>query len=141
MRELVLDPLRKADEILEEIEGKSDAIIVDFHSETTAEKAILGFYLDGRVSAVLGTHTHVATCDTKKMPGGSGFVSDIGMVGPMDASLWVKKEIAIHNYKYPYKKAFDIEESGPFVFNSVMLEIEGVKTSSITRYDKVVRSV
>lgn len=138
MRELVLDPLRYADKVLARI-GKEDlgAIFVDFHCEATAEKAILGHYLDGRVSAVVGTHTHVATADTKILLRKTGFVTDVGMVGPQDSSLWVEKEIAIHDYKFPYKRAFKMEEEGPCIFNSVVLEIENKECKSITRYDKV----
>lgn len=139
MRELVLDPLRYADKILDMLKGKDlKGSIVDFHCEATSEKAILGHYLDGRVSAVVGTHTHVATADTKILKGKTGFVTDVGMVGPQDSSLWVEKEIAIHDYKYPYKKAFKIEKKGPRIFNSVLIDIESGKCKSIERYDKVI---
>lgn len=141
MRELVLDPLRSADNVLKEIRGKSlKAIIVDFHGEATSEKAILAHYLNGRVSAVLGTHTHVATNDARILSKKCGFVTDVGMVGPLDSSLWVQKQIAIHNYKYPYKKAFKMEKSGPRIFNSVIVEIENKKCIDIKRYDKVIEN-
>jgi metallophosphoesterase (TIGR00282 family) len=136
MRELVLDPLRSADKILKEVRSKKSSIIVDFHCEATAEKAIMGHYLDGRVSAVMGTHTHVATADTKILQGGTGFVTDVGMVGPRDSSLWVQKEIAIHNYKYPYKKSFKMEKGGYRIFNSVILEVESNRCQRIERYDR-----
>ena len=140
MRELVLDPLRYADRILAEIKEKVEGIIVDFHCEVTSEKAILGHYLDGKVSAVIGTHTHVATADAKILPKKTGFVTDVGMCGPSDSSLWVQKEIAIHNYKYPYKKAFKIEKSGPRVFNSIILELESNFCKNIERYDRTMES-
>lgn len=137
MNQLVLDPLRKIDEILKElIDQNVQGIIVDFHSEATSEKAILGLYLDGRVDAVLGTHTHVGTIDSKILPKGTGFITDVGMVGPRDSSLWVKKDIAIHNYKFPYKKSFSIEKYGMNMFNSVLLVIRNGRCQSIQRLDK-----
>lgn len=136
MRELVLDPLRYADTILEKLKDEVlEGIIVDFHAETTSEKGILANYLDGRVAAIIGTHTHVPTADARILPNGSGFVTDAGMAGPVDSVLWVQKEIVIHNYKYPYKKAFKIQKSGPLMFNSVIVEMEEGKCISIKRLD------
>jgi len=136
MRELVLDPLRYCDGILEKLKSEDlKGIIIDFHSETTSEKAILGHYFDGRVSAVIGTHTHVPTADPHKLPGGTAFISDVGMTGPRDSSLWVKKEIAIHNYKYPFKKAFKMETSGKMIFNSVLISIQSSTSGEIKRID------
>jgi len=138
MKELVLDPLRYIDSILEELNEKDlQAILVDFHAEATSEKAIFGHYADGRISAALGTHTHIGTVDTKILPKGTGFVTDIGMVGPTDSSLWVRKEIAIHNYKYPYKKAFRIQKFGPRVFNSVLMKIVNMRCDLIERIDRI----
>lgn len=138
MRELVLDPLRYADKIIAKLE-KEDirASIIDFHAEATSEKAMLAHYVDGRVTAVLGTHTHVGTVDTQLLPKGTGFVTDVGMVGPRDSILWVEKDIIIHNYKFPFKKRFKIQKQGPKIFNSVILEVTEKQCRSITRHDVV----
>lgn len=89
------NPFIKANEILKEIEGKADIIIVDFHAEATAEKVAMGYHLDGRVTAVFGTHTHIQTADEKLLDKGTAYITDIGMTGPkksvigmdIDASL------------------------------------------------------
>ena len=80
-------PFRTMDKLLLEVGGKSKVIIVDFHAEATSEKVALGRYLDGRVSAVLGTHTHVGTIDTQILPSGTAYVTDIGMTGPIDSII------------------------------------------------------
>ena len=80
-------PFRAMDQLLTEFEHKSIPIIVDFHAEATSEKVAMGRYLDGRVSAVLGTHTHVGTVDAQILPGGTAYVTDIGMVGPIDSVI------------------------------------------------------
>jgi len=80
-------PFRAMDSLLESLGPRPDIVIVDFHAEATAEKVALGYYLDGRVSAVLGTHTHVGTIDHRILPGGTGYVSDIGMTGPVDSVI------------------------------------------------------
>ncbi len=83
------DPFRTADRILAELDGRATAIFVDFHAEATSEKMALGWHLDGRVSAVVGTHTHVATADEQVLPGGTAFISDAGMTGPYDSVIGV----------------------------------------------------
>ena len=80
-------PFRTMDKLLAELEPKSPIIIVDFHAEATSEKVALGRYLDGRVSAVLGTHTHVGTADAQILPRGTAYVTDIGMTGPLDSVI------------------------------------------------------
>lgn len=142
MRELVLDPFRYADKVISELEGENlQAIIFDFHAEATSEKAALAHYIDGRITAVLGTHTHVGTVDTQILPKGTAFVTDVGMTGPRDSVLWVKKDIIIHNTMFPYKKAFVMEKHGRRIFNSVILEVSDMKCESITRFDKVLGDI
>lgn len=80
-------PFRAADRLLEQIRSATDVVLVDVHAEATSEKQLLGRYLDGRVSAVLGTHTHVATADEQILPGGTAYQSDVGMTGPHDGIL------------------------------------------------------
>jgi len=92
------DPFRTADAILDEIRGRAPVVVVDFHAEATSEKVALGWYLDGRVSAVVGTHTHVATADERILPGGTAYMTDLGMSGPYDSVIGVNKEAAIARF-------------------------------------------
>ncbi len=88
-------PFDEADSLLDRLEGNCDAVIVDFHAEVTSEKVALGWYLDGRVAAVLGTHTHVPTADGRVLQGGTAFISDVGMTGARESVLGVRREQAI----------------------------------------------
>lgn len=90
------DPFRKADEILKQLTAK--IILVDFHAEATSEKVAMGWYLDGRVTAVLGTHTHVPTADERVLPGGTAFQTDVGMTGPYDSIIGVQKELVLQRF-------------------------------------------
>jgi metallophosphoesterase (TIGR00282 family) len=90
------DPFRVTDEILGKIKAK--VIVVDFHAEATSEKIAFGWYLDGRVTAVVGTHTHVPTADERVLPKGTAYISDVGMTGPYDSVIGVKKEIVVGKF-------------------------------------------
>jgi hypothetical protein len=91
-------PFRAMDKLLAEVEPKPSVIIVDFHAEATSEKMAMGRYLDGRVSAVLGTHTHVGTIDTQILPQGTAYVTDIGMTGPLDSVIGDDAEAVIQRF-------------------------------------------
>lgn len=114
--------------------------IVDFHAETSSEKVAMGWYLDGRVTAVLGTHTHVPTCDGWVLPGGTAYITDVGMVGARDSVLGVKKEIIINRFAAHDLSPFKWVRSGPAVFNSVLLTIDEKtgRALSIERRDRVI---
>ena len=90
------DPFRKADDILKQIKAK--IIFVDLHAEATSEKVAFGWYLDGRVTAVVGTHTHIPTADERVLPGGTAYITDVGMTGPYDGVIGVKKEMIIERF-------------------------------------------
>jgi metallophosphoesterase (TIGR00282 family) len=90
------DPFRIADQLLKEIKAK--VIFVDVHAEATSEKLALGWYLDGRVTAVVGTHTHIPTADEQVMPGGTAYITDVGMTGPYDSVIGVQKEMIIARF-------------------------------------------
>jgi 2',3'-cyclic-nucleotide 2'-phosphodiesterase len=144
MREPARSPFWVIDELLDNklTDWENAVIIVDFHAEATSEKVSLGYYLKNKITAMFGTHTHVGTIDTRLFDG-TGFVTDVGMVGPYDASLWVKFDKVIHNFKYPYKKAFEMEEEGGKVFNSILIttseeksEFGIKKCKKIERIDK-----
>ena len=90
------DPFRVADRLLEKISAK--VIFVDFHAEATSEKVALGWYLDGRVTALIGTHTHIPTADTRLLPGGTAYQTDVGMTGPYDSVIGVQKEQILQRF-------------------------------------------
>ncbi len=116
---------------IEKISRKCDAIIVDFHAEATSEKAAMAHFLDGKVAAVLGTHTHVQTADEKILSKGTAFISDVGMTGPKDSILGVKTEIIVERFSRYGQNKFDISES-PSQFNGVVLEIDTKSGKSIS---------
>lgn len=109
------------DELLKKIEQK--IIIIDFHAEATAEKAALAYYLDGKVSAIIGTHTHVQTADASIFPNGLGFITDVGMTGPMFSVLGVAPQKAIARMKSSTPVRFETAE-GPCKLNAVFLKID-----------------
>jgi 2',3'-cyclic-nucleotide 2'-phosphodiesterase len=90
------DPFRVADQLLKEIKAK--VVVVDIHAEATSEKMAMGWYLDGRVTLVVGTHTHVPTADERVLPGGTAYITDVGMTGPYDGVIGVKKELIIGKF-------------------------------------------
>lgn len=114
-------PFDAADRILSEAEA--DIYIVDFHAEATGEKGALGYYLDGRVSAVLGTHTHVQTADEQILPQGTAFISDVGMTGPIRSVLGVRPDCIIQRMKLHTPTRFEIAE-GPCMLQGVLLDID-----------------
>nr|WP_316622055.1 TIGR00282 family metallophosphoesterase [uncultured Ruminococcus sp.] len=115
------NPFIVADRILKEIDAK--IIIVDFHSEVTSEKRAMGFYLDGRASAVFGTHTHVMTADAQVLPNGTGYITDVGMTGVIDSILGVKKEIILRRFTTQLPERFELA-SGACKLNCVVFDID-----------------
>ncbi len=104
-------------------QAESKIIIVDFHAETTSEKRALGYYLDGRVSAVFGTHTHVQTSDAQVLPKGTGYITDAGMTGTIHSVLGVKTEIIIDKFKTKLPQRFDLA-SGDCKLEAVLFDID-----------------
>jgi metallophosphoesterase (TIGR00282 family) len=130
------DPFRTADKILEEYSGQDlSAILVDFHAEATSEKNALAFYLDGRVTAVVGSHTHVPTCDNRILPQGTMYVTDVGMTGNLDSVIGVKKDIIINLFLTARNQRFEWESAGTKAFRSVLLD---TVDNTICRIDKIV---
>lgn len=127
-------PFRTADRILKEHEhDQLSAIFVDMHAETTSEKMALAHYLDGRVTAVIGTHTHVPTADARILEGGTAFQSDVGFSGPIDSVIGVKKEIIIQHFLTQMPVKHEVAE-GPTVFNAVLIEVDD-RTKKATRVE------
>jgi metallophosphoesterase (TIGR00282 family) len=116
-------PFRTADRELKSLRGKSTITIVDFHAEATSEKQAMGWYLDGRVSAVIGTHTHVPTADEKILPDGTAFITDVGMVGGYQSVIGLKKEQGIQRFLTSRPQRFEPGKVG-LVFSSVFIEVD-----------------
>lgn len=130
------NPFNKADEILDLYKDQElTATIVDFHAEATSEKNALAFYLDGRVDALVGTHTHIPTADTRVLPKGTMYVSDVGMTGNIDSVLGVEKDIIINSFLTGMPQRFEWETEGQSAFRSVLIDTD---RSEITRLDKYV---
>jgi metallophosphoesterase (TIGR00282 family) len=116
-------PFRTMDKLLEELSPKPKVIVVDFHAEATSEKVALGRYLDGRVSAVLGTHTHVGTIDTRILPGGTAYVTDIGMTGPDDSVIGDDADAVIRRFLTMLPHHLSVGKGRP-VFTAIMVEVD-----------------
>ena len=116
-------PFRAMDQLLAEFEHKSIPIIVDFHAEATSEKVAMGKYLDGRVSAVLGTHTHVGTIDAHILPRGTAYVTDIGMVGPIDSVIGVDPDSAINGFLTQIPRRLSAGK-GKANFDAILVEVD-----------------
>lgn len=123
MRELDC-PFRGADALLSWMREETPAIIVDFHAEATSEKEALGRYLDGRVSAVIGTHTHVQTADERILPGGTAYLTDAGMTGAVESIIGVEPEPVLRRFLTQMPARFDPPKKGPALLCGVVLEID-----------------
>jgi len=110
--------------------------LVDFHAEATSEKVALGWYLDGRASAVLGTHTHVATRDERLLPGGTSYITDVGMTGSTEGVIGVKKEIVLERFLKQTPARFEPVEAGPAVVQAVLVDISSPTKANSIQYLK-----
>ena len=127
-------PFRKADEVLETLRHEAEVILVDFHAEATAEKQCMGWYLDGRVTAVIGTHTHIPTADEHILPSGTAYITDVGMTGPHDSVIGVRKEQSLRRMKDLLPVQYKVAE-GDLQLHAVLVEADGSsgKAHSIKR--------
>jgi metallophosphoesterase (TIGR00282 family) len=116
------DPFRMADSLIAKIQAK--VIFVDFHAEATSEKVALGWYLDGRVTAVIGTHTHVPTADERVLPGGTAYQTDVGMSGPYDSVIGVEKELIINRFLTGMPGKFEAAKGDPRMC-AALIECDG----------------
>ena len=134
-------PFRTAAGILNEVAGDGPRVVlVDFHAEATSEKQAMGWYLDGRVSAVVGTHTHVGTVDTRVLPSGTAYVTDVGMTGPVDSVIGSDSSAVLDRFLTGLPNRLTVA-SGPVIMNSVLVEVdsESGKALSIDRMDRMVK--
>jgi 2',3'-cyclic-nucleotide 2'-phosphodiesterase len=121
--EAVRSPFAEADAAMSELNGKADAVLVDMHAEATSEKVAMGWHLDGRASAVVGTHTHVATADARVLPGGTAYVTDVGMTGPRGGVIGVKRELALERFLTMTNVRFETADDDPWL-NGVLIEAD-----------------
>lgn len=116
-------PFRTAEREIEYLKKQTKIIIIDFHAEATAEKIALGWFLDGRVSAIIGTHTHVQTADERILPHGTAYITDAGMTGPFDSVIGTRKEIVIERFLFLMPNKFDVAK-GDVRLQGVTIEID-----------------
>jgi hypothetical protein len=116
-------PFRTADEELKKLKEATPAVLVDFHAEATSEKQAMGWYLAGRVSAVIGTHTHVPTADERILPGGTAYITDVGMAGGLNSVIGIRKDQALEKFLTARPQRFEPEKDGLFL-SAVFVEIE-----------------
>jgi 2',3'-cyclic-nucleotide 2'-phosphodiesterase len=132
-------PFRAMDKLLPEIRSKTPIIVVDFHAEATSEKVAMGRYLDGRVSAVLGTHTHVGTIDSMVFPKGTAYVTDIGMTGPINSVIGDEYETVIQRFLTAIPNRLSVG-GGRTVFNAIMVKIDD-ETGKAIRIERISQEV
>jgi metallophosphoesterase (TIGR00282 family) len=120
----VQNPFTTLDRILTDQGQKGDIIFIDFHAEATSEKVAFGYYVDGRTSVAVGTHTHVPTADARVLPQGTAYVTDVGMTGALNGVIGVKKENVLKKFLNPSEKFVnEMEEDGPTQVNGVLVEV------------------
>ena len=117
-------PLRTVESILTYLSQKTPIIFIDNHAEATSEKLAMGFYFDGKVSGVVGTHTHVQTNDARILPGGTAYITDLGMGGSLNSMIGVKKEILLNKMLTQMPAKYEVATEPPYVLSGVIIEVE-----------------
>jgi len=131
MRDNYNSPFEAAETILSQEAVKQSVVIVDWHAEMTSEKKLMGHFLDGRVSAVLGTHTHVPTADEQILPGGTAYISDVGMAGSLHSIIGVQVARAVERIARGLPAKFEVEEKSPAEVNAVLLEVDSATKKAL----------
>lgn len=132
---LTENPFLIVKKIIRKIKSNVDIIIVDFHAEATAEKIAMGYYLDGEITAIFGTHTHVQTADEKILPNGTAYITDIGMTGPEKSVIGMNIETSIKRFETTLPEKYKIAE-GNCIFNAVIFDIDD-NTSKVTKIHRI----
>lgn len=136
MKELVSCPFRAAETALSYLHSRTNIIFVDMHAETSAEKNGIGVFLDGKVTAVVGTHTHVQTADNRILPNGTAYITDLGMAGSLDSMIGMKKELLLQHMLTQMPIRFEVSNQPPFVLSGVWVEVD-VTTGKPTAIERV----
>ena len=130
------NPFVVAEKILEKIKDKADIIIVDFHAEATAEKIAMGYFLDGKVSAIFGTHTHVQTADEKIMENGTAYITDIGMTGPKKSVIGMDVDASIKRFYTTLPERYKVSQDSEKIMNACILSIND-KTCRVEKIERI----
>lgn len=133
--EPVDDPFRAADTILETLRARTRVIVMDFHAEATSEKQAFGWYVDGRASAVIGTHTHVQTADERILPEGTAYLTDVGMTGPADSIIGMRRDIVIPRFTSGLPARFEVEDEEAQLC-AVLIDVEA-ETGCATHIERL----
>lgn len=128
-------PFKTTDSCIEEAKKSTNAIFVDFHAEVTSEKIAMGWYLDGKASCVVGTHTHVQTNDDVILPNGTAFITDVGMCGSMEGVLGMRKDEVLHRFLTQMPTRFEVDE-GKWHLHGVVVDIDE-QTGQATKFEKI----
>jgi 2',3'-cyclic-nucleotide 2'-phosphodiesterase len=120
----VRSPFPEADAVLSDLSERTDAVLVDMHAEATSEKVAMGWHLNGRVTACVGTHTHVPTADARLLPGGTAYITDVGMTGPRGGVIGVKRELALERFLTMTNVRFETSDEDPWL-NALLIEADG----------------
>jgi 2',3'-cyclic-nucleotide 2'-phosphodiesterase len=136
MKEHLECPFKSADSLLAYLKDKTNIILIDFHAEATSEKEALAYYVAGRVSGVVGTHTHVQTADERVLPGGTAYLTDLGMVGSLNSMLGMQKEPIIQNFLTQLPVRFAVDDKPPYVLSGAIIEVDA-QTGSAIKIDRL----
>jgi hypothetical protein len=133
-------PFKVAQGEIEKLKRKTDIIFVDIHAEATSEKIAMGWFLDGQVSAVVGTHTHVQTADERVLPGGTAYITDVGMTGPFDSVIGIKKDAVLDRFLTGIPNKFDVAKNDVWLQGVIVhLDDKSGKSSGIQRISVTLR--
>jgi 2',3'-cyclic-nucleotide 2'-phosphodiesterase len=136
MNAAIDDPFHTAERLVQEARKKTPIIFIDFHAEVTSEKQAMGWYLDGKVSAIVGTHTHVQTSDSRILPNGTAYLSDVGMTGPYDGILGIEKDPVIHRFLTGLPVRHEVPNTGRTLLSAVLIDIDE-KTGLARKIDRI----
>lgn len=134
------NPFLTIDRILSQESQKGDIIFVDFHAEATSEKVAMGYYVDGRVTTIVGTHTHVPTSDARVLPSSTAYITDVGMTGTLNSVIGVKKENVLRKFLNPEEKFVnELEEDGVLQINGALVEVD--ENQKAVKIDKLYHQI
>jgi metallophosphoesterase (TIGR00282 family) len=131
-----MSPFRIVDRLVESAQQLAETIVVDLHAEATSEKVAMGYYLDGRVTAVVGTHTHVQTSDARVLPGGTAYMTDVGMTGPRDSVIGVRADIILRRFTTELPQQFEVGE-GPVRLDAALIIAEGGRATAVEAFEVI----
>jgi 2',3'-cyclic-nucleotide 2'-phosphodiesterase len=131
-----LSPFRAIDRLVDEAAQRAGTIVVDLHAEATSEKVAMGHHLDGRVTLVVGTHTHVQTSDARVLPGGTAYITDVGMTGPSESVIGVNTEVILRRFLTEMPQQFEVAE-GPARIDAVLVSADGRRARSIETIETI----